>query len=258
MEKVSIIIPSFSANTRAHLDLCLQSIINMNYPLGLIDVIVSTPAAYEPECLFFAKVVHHPDPNRQFAEAVNYGVKMSHPESKYLLILNDDTILTKNSLLELVRTAEQEPAVINPTSNCDLGWKYLLSLELEKDGEKYQISKRFFGMNEALGFEQSLMNAKSIYPRGAMLTDTLALYATLIPRKIWDDVGELDEQFKTGYEDSDWCHRAKLKGWPLKIELSSIIWHFGGVATLECLSQEQTDENKRKFFAKWHGPKLSQ
>ncbi len=252
MSKVSIIIPSYSEVSKPYLDTCIQSIQQINYDYDLIDVIISTPQGYIPEYKN-TRVVHHPDPNRQFAEAINFGVKESNPSSKYLFILNDDTIVTVDALTNLVTSAETELAVINPTSNCDLGWKYLLSLQIKKGGDTYQISKRFFKKEEASEFEASLMDAKSIYPTGGILTDTLALYATLIPRTIWEMVGELDEQFKTGYEDSDWCHRAKLKGIPLKIELSAIVWHYGGIATFTCLTDEQTAENKRKFEKKWYG-----
>lgn len=250
MGKVSIVIPSYSEHSRPYLDLCIKSIKQLNYDMSLIDVLISSPQGYIP-LYEGVSVLNHPNPNRQFAEAINFGVRESNQESEFVLLLNDDTIMTPDSLRNMVALCKLEPAVMGPISNCDQAWKYLLSMVIEKDGERFQIAKRFFHMEEFKGFEDALMNAKSEYPSGALLTDTLALYATLIPRTVWAEVGELDETFKTGYEDSDWCHRAKLKGYPLKVALNALVWHFGGVATKICLTDEQTAENKRKFEEKW-------
>ncbi len=253
--KVSIIIPSYSEFSKPYLDLCIESIRNLDYDPKQIEVIISTPKGYKPiydaKELFCCLTVHHPDPKREFAEAVNYGVECSDLQSKYLLILSDDTIMTRDSLKRLTELAADELIMLNATSNCDNGWKYALSFIIESDGQKLLIADRFFKKEDIAGHELAMMNAKSNYPVGMILTDLLCLYATLIPRKVWDTVGQLDEQFKTGYEDSDYSARAKAAGITMAIALNAIIWHFGGIATSTYLTDGQTAENKRKIEAKY-------
>ncbi len=253
LPKVTIVIPSYSEDSKPYLDLCIRAIKNQDYDPTLLDIVLSTPLGYAPQYEGI-KTVHHPDPKRAFAEAVNYGVQMSDPESKYIMLLSDDTVITKDALTNLVLlcSSNSDELILNATSNCDNGWKYLFNFMLEKGNDQFLVTQRYFKMVDIVGYEEAMMNAQSLYLKaGILLADTLCFYATLIPKKIWNDIGPLDEQFKTGYEDSDYSHRAKIKGYQLGIAINALIWHFGGIATQTCLTDEITAENKLKFNTKW-------
>lgn len=171
------------------------------------------------------------------------------PSSEYLLILSDDTILTKNSLKHLVRFAKDGDYILNATSNCDNYASYWLMFY----AGDYAVTGRFFKLEDTdrIGITDQMINSESLYASGAIFTDAVCFYATLIPRKVWNKVGELDEDFKTGYEDTDYCVRARSLGIRCGIVLDALIWHFGGVTSEGYLTEEMKKMNKQTFDQKW-------
>ncbi len=210
-------------------------------------MIISSPRGYKPQ-YEIAQTYEHTG-ERDFAEAVNLGVKLARPASEYFLLLSDDTVMTKDSLKNLVGVVQHQDAIVNATSNCDNGWRYSLIFTIEDQA----IVGRYFKMEdtEDAGLKDKMQNAESYYPAGVIFTDAVCFYATLIPRKVWDKVGELDTRFKTGYEDTDYCKRAAEKGIRCGIVLSALIWHFGGITSEGYLTKEKTAENARLFKQKW-------
>ncbi len=243
---VSIIIPTLSEKSKKYLDLCIQSIENLDLD-GQIEIIISSPKGYAPA--YNTAITYEHTGERDFAEAINLGVKQASPESKYYLLLSDDTVLTKDSVKNLIQATGDGNYIMNATSNCDNYDKYWFLFQTSS----HAISGRFFKMEDtdAVGITHELKDAKSGYPRGIIFTPSVCFYATLIPRKVWDRVGELDTQFKTGYEDTDYCIRANGLGIRCAIALDALIWHFGGVTSSEYLTEEMTANNKKAFDQKW-------
>jgi len=50
-----------------------------------------------------------------------------------------------------------------------------------------------------------------------------------IRKDVIEEIGSLDERFFAYQEDSDYCFRAKDKGWNIYYYPESIIYHIGGV-----------------------------
>lgn len=247
--KVSIIIPTLSAKTKRYLDLCIESIRGLDYPKESLEVILSTPPSYCPTYEGVTTVLHSRE--REFAEAVNIGVERSDPNSKHIMLLSDDVIMTPDSLKHLVMTAGDSEGLFAGISNCDNYWKYHLAFEVENKGERLAVNERFFRLEDVGFMVPAMMKAKSLYPPGAIRTDTLCFYATLIPRAVWNKLGVLDEGFKTGYEDTDYCERAKRAGIQMHIVLNALIWHFGGVTSSDTLTTAVREQNKKLFLDKW-------
>ncbi len=244
--KVSIIIPTRSVYTKLYLDLCIRSIRNLDYPQELLDIVISSPIGYVP-LYSDIRTVHHPDPAREFAEAVNYGVEQSDKQSSFILLLSDDVVMTKNSLKNMVKWVGDDCTIMNATSNCDNYWKYMLQFSV---GDRPVLS-RFLKLEDIDGHQLEMMNAESAYPPGMLITDTLCFYATLIPRATWEHLGQLDERFKTGYEDTDYSNRARAAGIPLLICLDAIIWHFGGITSSESVTDSMREANLKLYEEKY-------
>lgn len=249
--KISIIIPTLNEKSKPYLDLCIDGIMSLNYPRELLDVSIISPTTYVPK-YDGVKNMHHPTDERSFAEAVNYGILNSDQSSKHVFLLSDDTIPTRDSLQNLVNSIGDCELLMAATSNCDRGWKYDLHFTIpDNNGELLSIDNRYFRIKDLQGLEWNLKNSSSLYLQGVVYTDTLCFYAVLIPRSVINKVGLLDEKFRDGYEDSDFCHRAKLIKIPCAFELSSLIFHAGGATTSETLTAEITASNKKYFFEKW-------
>jgi GT2 family glycosyltransferase len=248
--KVSIVITTYRPESKRYLDLCIQSIKNLDYPPDLLDVILVGKPGYIPEYEGVRSMA--PElPEFHNPVGVNFGMKAAATDSQYVMLLNDDVILTRDCLKNMVASMPNDNCVMGATSNCDNFWKYLLTVGYSTTTETFVLEKRYYVYEELEPHFHGLMNTNSAYPQGLMITDSLCLYANLIPKKLWDDLEGFDEGFKTGYDDTDFCLRARQKGATMVIALDSVIFHFGGASTNHTLTPEIREETKRYFFEKW-------
>ena len=250
MPKVSIIITTFLPESKNYLDLTIKSIRNLNYPADKLDVILVGKKGYIPE---FEGVRSMAPDLEKFANpvGVNFGMKAAHADSKYVMLLNDDVILTRDSLQNMVLSMPQGPCIMGCLSNCDNYYKYVLELGFMKENTAFILQKRYYKFEELEAYQDDLMNTGSYYPSGLILTDTLCMYANLIPKNLWDSLGGFDEGFGTGADDIDFCIRAKKLGAHMLIALNSLIFHFGGGSTNTTLTPEMREETQVYFHSKW-------
>lgn len=250
LPKVSIIIPTYKAKTKQYLDACIDAVRNLNYPVEKLDITIISPRTYIPKYMG-VKNIHHPRDDRNFAEAVNFGILNSDQSSEHVFLLSDDTIPTKHSLINLVTTIHDQTAIYQGISNCDNYWLYNLMTPITIRDKRFLVEKRFFTIDELGEDYRYLKDSDSVYPPGVIYPQTLCFYACLIPRKVIHKLGLLDENFNTGYEDSDYCHRAKNANIKLGVVMNAMIWHAGGATTNDILTPEITEKNKKLFFEKW-------
>ena len=82
----------------------------------------------------------------------------------------------------------------------------------------------------------------------------LIMFATLIKRSVWNNVGELDERFTPGnYEDNDYGVRVIMSGYSNVLCWNSFIFHYGSRSFSQDKRQylNVLDDNKKKFIEKW-------
>jgi len=251
--KVSIIITTYRPESKPYLDLCIESIYRLNYPKDKIEVILVGKQSYKPQYVKVKtvapdlEVFHNPI-------GVNYGMKLAASDSEFVMLLNDDVILTPNSLAHMMINMPGVPCVMAAISPCDNFYKYALTFPVThtETKETKALDKRFYSLDDLKDYVPSMLNAESLYNHGIILTDTLCMYANLIPKKLWDDLGGFDEKFGTGGDDTDFCLRAKRDyGAVMAICLSSLIWHFGGASTNHTLTPEMREETRLYFHSKW-------
>jgi len=254
LPKVSLIVVTYLKANDKYLDLCLRSINNLDYPREKLDIILVSSGEYKPpKPLIDLPIRHfHSEKRLHFPEGVNFGVMHAAPDTQHLLLLNDDTILTKDSLHNLVWRIGDADMILQPISNCDNMCFYSLCLSYKKGQELKVFDKRFYRYDDVKEDTQYMMNAQSNYPPGIFLRDFVCFYATLIPKRVWDKVGPMDIRFMTGQDDCDYCLRAKKLGIPAAVELSSLIWHAGGVSADQVLTMEIRKANIEYYRAK-HG-----
>jgi len=141
--------------------------------------------------------------NLGFARAVNQGIRLA--KGKYILLLNPDTQVKKDSLEKLINFANTHPEagaigaqLVNPDNSIQPSvyhfpscWRAILEFWLGKKGayEKYVPSE-----NKAL------------------VVDAVTGAAMLILRKIFEKVGLFDERYFMYFEDLDFCRRVKRAG----------------------------------------------
>lgn len=250
LPKISILIVTYLESNQKYLDLCLKSIINLNYPKDCLDILVLSTGDYEPQTMGYRSI--HTDRRHHFPEGVNFGVKFLDKDSKHILILNDDTMLTKNSLLNMVNSIGDHEMIVGPVSNCDNGWLYnLSSIGYLHNGEFKALPKRFYRYEEWVNIADKMIDYDLPAWPGLWLQQWIAFYAVLIPRKVWNKIGELDGNLKTGQDDLDYCMRAQLLKVPVAVCQNALIWHAGGVSADQVLTDEIRNSNLDYFNKKW-------
>lgn len=244
---ISIIVATYLKENQRYLDLCLESISRQTY--RDFEVILVSSGEHIPTHPDWVKAHHSPE-RLHYPEAINFGQKFTDQSSKYLMLMGDDAFMTETALEDMVRTMGDSQFIANPVSNCDNSSFYNLILGYEKDGFQ-QMKQRFYRYDDLKDVFEPMMKSRSVYAPGIIQRPFVCFYATIIPRSVWNKVGELDPNFKTGQDDADYCKRAINMGIPSGVILNAIIWHFGGVTADVALNNEIRSKNIEYYRQKW-------
>jgi len=177
--------------------------------------------------------------NVGFTSAANQGIKIA--KGKYIILLNNDTVLTKNWLDKITEIAESDLQIglVGPISNEVSG--------LQKDeNAKYSSIEEMH--KYAAGVAEKNKGEILNFPR-------IAFLCTLIKREVIEKIGGLDERFSPGnYEDDDFCLRAQLAGYKTVIVKDVFVHHYGSKSFkadgIEAY-KKRLETNKKIFVNKW-------
>ncbi len=222
---------------------CLNSIkekVKVSHEIILIDNASSdkTKTAFDTE-INFVRYFRN-EVNLGFPAAVNQGITKAL--GKFILVLNNDTILTDNLVERMLEIAESDEKIglVGPLSNEVSGLQ-------KDDNAKYQSIEEMHKYAERL--RETNKNELLYFPR-------LAFLCTLIKREVIEKIGGLDERFSPGnYEDDDFCLRAQLAGFKTVIAKDTFIHHFGSrsfKADGNKVYQDRLDKNRKIFYNKWN------
>lgn len=187
--------------------------------------------------------------NRGFAGGNNIGIKyaLAKDDFEYIWLLNNDTVIEKNSLSSLVAYAKKNQLGISGSS--------LMYYDNPKKIQAYggHINK-FFGTCSHIIDIKDIQN-KLDYIVGASF---------LIDKKVIDKIGLLPEEYFLYYEETDYCFNARNNGFKLGIDIESIVYHKEGVSTGGSYNGNKKSEfsdilsikNRIKFHRKYLGGRL--
>ncbi len=236
---VSIVIPVF--NQWEFTRQCLESIrahTTVNHEVIVVDNASTDKTARGLREFPEVRVIRNGE-NVGFPGAVNQGMRVALGE--YVLILNNDTIVTEGWLSRMLEVAESkaQTGIIGPVSNAVSG------IQIDKEAAYSDIP----GMHRYAAQKRGERKGKLLeFPRVAFL-------CTLIKRSVLDAIGGLDERFAPGnYEDDDFCLRAQLAGFNTVVAADVFIHHFGSKSFRANGDQAYADrlqENRARFEAKW-------
>jgi GT2 family glycosyltransferase/tetratricopeptide (TPR) repeat protein len=235
-------------NQVAFTRLCLESVLRHTrppYELVVVDNGSSdgTPAYLEelrrrPGPV---RVVVLTEPNNQgFATGCNQALR--HAQGRYLVFLNNDTVVTPDWLRSLIAWSLRDwprLGLVGPMSN------YASGPQL--------IAEPYAGLDDLEVFAAQRRRA---YAGRALDVGRLTGFCLLVRREVLDQVGGFDERFGLGFfEDDDLCVRARAAGFRLLVAQEVFVHHFGS-RTFKHLgidASAQLRENFERLRAKW-GP----
>jgi len=191
--------------------------------------------------------------NRGYSAGNNIGIKyaLAKNDFKYIWLLNNDTVIEKNSLIELVKCAEQKGEKTSPIGSVLLYYdkpNYIQALGA-KFNIFYALGKHLYKL-KTLNKASKILNTKKIdYVIGASL---------LLNYKFIKDVGLLNEEYFIYFEEIDLSIRGKRKGYKIDICLNSIVYHKEAI-TMKSMPSEFSDfyaMRNRKIFTRKYYPYL--
>lgn len=217
MSKVSIIVLNW--NGKKFLKNCLDSLQKVTYsPLEIIVVDNnSKDGSQEFVKTNYEKVILIENKeNYGFAKGNNIGFEIS--KGDYILILNNDTIVTPNFLSSLIKDFENNPkiACLQPQIRLSENKQLLdgVGAFLTPTGFLYHFGYLKDRMLTKYNKKMKIFSAK-----GACM---------LLRRKVIEKIGLFDDDFFIFFEETDLCFRLWLAGYFVMYEPKSVIYHFGG------------------------------
>lgn len=212
----SIIIPNF--NGLAFLKECLTSLHNIDFPREEYEIIVVDNASTDGSVSFVKNnfkdvIVVQNQTNLGFGEAINRGMEISR--GQYIICLNNDTVVDKYWLKELVQTANENEKVGIVGSKI----LFLKERNIINNAGSY-ISLRT-GDGGDIGFKQRNEGQYDFKRKVASVCGA----SMLIKRSLIEEIGAFDSDFFLYYEDTDLCWRARLSGKDVIYTPNSIVYH---------------------------------
>jgi GT2 family glycosyltransferase len=170
-------------------------------------------------------ILIHNDKNYGFAEGNNVGIRYSLKtlNPRYILLLNNDTVVEKHFLTEMVETGENddEIAVIgsktyyyNFNGRDDVLWSVGGTVDLSRYPGYHDIELN----DKQPDFKSNKIDVDWI--SGAVML----IKAEMLP------VNLLNSEFFFGCEDVDLCIEMKNKGFKMVTNLKAIVWHKAGAS----------------------------
>ncbi|KRV20895.1 hypothetical protein AN459_05220 [Pseudomonas aeruginosa] len=245
MPRVSVIILTFN-----NLDLtraCLDSVLERSdYPN--LEVIVVDNASSDGTSAYLEDFARrHPDvrvvlnrENLGFAAGNNVGLSIATGD--YLVVLNNDTVVTQGWVMTLLRHFQNDPSlgIVGPVTN--------------NIGNEARIETRYQSMEEMPGeaLRYTLANMGNTYP-----IRTAAFFCVMFPRSVYELCGPICEDYGRGFfEDDDYCRRVESIGKRVVCADDVFIHHHLSASFNKLKDSERQElfrKNKEIYEKKW-GP----
>lgn len=196
---------------------CLQSISVLNYPNYIVTVIdnASTDHSVEDIKKIYPNInIIENIENLGFTGGFNVGIRYAIEEkSDYILCLNNDTVLDKNFILELVKIGETDS---NIGGLCPIEYDYNSPKKIVYAGGSIGIiSSKLYGYGEIDNGQYSRVKQ----------TKMLCGSALMIKKEAFLAIGFFDEEYFYGSEDKDLAIRLINNNFTIFFVPSAKIWH---------------------------------
>jgi len=235
---VSIIIPVF--NQADYTRNCLTALFAITGEEISYEVIVVDNAStdWTPEYLKSLEsqvVVHTNERNLGFAKACNQGARAAR--GRYVVFLNNDTLPGHGWLAALVRGIQSEGAnLVGAKLLYPDGTVQHAGVGFAEPGNPVHVFKGMPGDHPAVNRKRFMQSVT-----GACL---------LMARRLFIDLGLFNEGFVNGYEDVDFCLRARAAGKNILYNPESVLTHFEEKSAGR---KEKDQQNARRFAHLWQG-----
>lgn len=218
MPKVSVVIPNY--NGEKYLKGCLDSLKLQDY-IDFETIIIdnaSKDSDYkwvkeEYKEIIFKRL----DKNYGFSPAVNEGIKMAQGE--YVLLLNNDTVLEKDFISQMVKAIEKDKRIFGVSSKMIA---YLDHTIMDDAGDEYTVLGWAYKHGDGKPVER-FTKEKKVFSACAG--------AALYRKSVFEEMGLFDEDFFAYMEDVDVSYRARIYGYYNVYCPEAKVYHIGSATS---------------------------
>jgi len=157
--------------------------------------------------------------NLGFAGGNNVGIRyaLAKDDFEYVWFQNNDTVIDKNALTEMVKLAETSKK-IGMVGSKIMNYYSPNVIDVIGGGDfiPWMGIAREIGSGELDKGQWERKAINMTYAKGASM---------LVRSDVIRNIGLIDESYFLYSEETDWCIRAFRNNWKLKCSLRSLIWH---------------------------------
>lgn len=216
MEKVAIIVLNY--NGLKFLNGCFSSLKKLNYPdfeVTMVDDFSSDDSvAYTAKNFPWVKILQN---DKNLGACISFNRAVKRTKAGLIVKIDNDVIVDKNWLKEMVATLESDPEI-----------GVVGSKILNYDGKSIQE----YGSNiDRTGYPMNYLYLKGSpkYISGTHEVFYVSGCSMLFRKKVFERVGMFDEKFYIYKDDLDLCWRLKLFGYKTVTNFNSVLCHLSGV-----------------------------
>lgn len=170
---------------------------------------------------------------------INHAMVLNHPD--YVLLLNNDTVVDKNFLKQLVETGESNPKI------GFVGAKTLFydreTIIQEAGGGKIDYGHAEV---EEIGFNEVDDGSLDYY----IEPDYIGGACILVKNRVIEQIGGLDESYFMYWEDVDFCTTGLEHGYKSAYQYLAVIWHKYGSSSENTFKMYYLNRNRLYFIRK--------
>lgn len=236
---VSIIIPYH--NCRALTEACLASILEHSSGVTWELILVDDASTEPPDLSMLTDRIRvqvlRNESRKSYSQNNNQAARVAR--GRYLCLLNNDTLVTPGWLSALVHVMDRN-SDIGVLGNCHL---YPESGKIQHAGMGFD--ERGFPLHLNPGLMPGTPSA------GRERDFQCVTFAcVMITQKVFEDMNGLDEAYRNGFEDVDFCLRARAAGHRVVYTPASTIYHYGQSTPGRTVTD---DANWALFESRWKG-----
>ena len=163
--------------------------------------------------------------NLGFSGGNNRGIKYALEKNvDYVLILNNDTVVDENFLVNLVNNKNAD--ISSPKIYFEKGFEFHKDRYTEKQlGEVIWYAGGNIDWQNIIGKHIGVDEVDNGQFSKSREVDFATGACMLVKREVFEKIGYFDEKYFLYLEDMDFCVKAKKAGFKILFEPSAIIWH---------------------------------
>lgn len=208
---------------------CLEGVKKLKVRNEQLEVIVVDNGSDETFNIQHSTVkIIRSEVNLGYAGGNNIGIKYALEKgADYVLILNNDTIVEKDLVTELLKTAQDNTVgIVAPKIYFAKGFEFHKDRYQKKDlGKIIWYAGGLMDWKNVLGSHRGVDEVDMGQYDETQSTDFASGCCMLVRKEVFEAVGLFDENYFLYYEDSDLSEKARRAGFTIMYNSKAFLWH---------------------------------